>query len=277
MHSQIWLAAGDTWNGGEVSGASTAQQQGAVECAAACTLVNMWVHDNPGAFAGIYVHATTGVSVSGGEVARNGSLGIGGAGAINMLVSGVQIDHNGASASCGFEGGGFKGVNPGLRFTNNYVHDNNCPGVWLDIDASNVEIDHNRIDHNFGEGIFYEISHDAVIHDNEVSGNGFGTSGGGCPWLWGAGIGIASSYNVQVYGNTLNGNCNGIGGTQQNRGTDSSGHPRVLQNVSVHNNTINGGGRSGAAADNGANLTTRNIVFVNNSYGGGDVFCGVTC
>lgn len=237
----------------------------------------MWIHDNPNAAAGIFVHSTTGVSIIGGEVSNNGSLGIGGSGAINMLVSGVQIDHNGARATCGFEGGGFKGVNAGLRFTNNYVHDNRCPGVWLDIDATNVEIDHNRVDNNGGEGIFYEISHDASIHDNEVSGNGFKTNGNGCVWLWGAGIGIASSYDVQVFNNTLTGNCNGIGGTQQSRGSDSNGHPRVLQNISVHDNVVNGSGLSGAVADNGADLTTRNIAFINNRFGGGAVFCGVTC
>ena len=67
-----------------------------------------------------------------------------------MTISGVEIDHNGASASCGFEGGGFKGVNNGSRFTSNYVHDNNCVGIWYDINAANNEIDNNRVANNSG-------------------------------------------------------------------------------------------------------------------------------
>jgi hypothetical protein len=47
--------------------------------------------------------------------------------------------------------------------------------------------------------------------------------------------------------------------------------------VDVHNNSISGGGRTGAVADNGANLTTRNLTWENNSYSGGAVPCGFAC
>ena len=39
---------------GEVSGLLQGQQQGAVECGNPCHLYNMYIHDNPNAFAGIY-------------------------------------------------------------------------------------------------------------------------------------------------------------------------------------------------------------------------------
>ena len=61
------------------------------------------------------------------------------------------------------------------------------------------------------------MSFNASIHDNEVSGNGLGD----CGWLWGAGIGIASSGGIQIYNNTLTNNCNAVGETQQTRGTSS--------------------------------------------------------
>jgi parallel beta-helix repeat protein len=273
--SRIVLANGDTWTNGEVSGVSTGQQEGAVQCGDPCRLVNMNIHDNPRAFAGIYMpgNGNAGpVTVTGGRVTNNGSLGIGGSGVDQLTISGVEIDHNGASANCGWEGGGFKGVNSGSRFTGNYVHDNNCVGIWYDINASNNEIDHNRVANNAEGGIFYEISQNATIHDNTVTGNGAAA----CGWLWGAGIGIASSFNVQVYSNTLSGNCNGIGGTQQNR-TDSAPPAHLLMNLSVHNNSIASSGQTGVVADNGANLTTRNIVFANNSFSGGSNLCGFNC
>ncbi|HEY7926431.1 MAG TPA: right-handed parallel beta-helix repeat-containing protein, partial [Candidatus Dormibacteraeota bacterium] len=161
--SQIRLANGDTWEGGEVTGVSTGSQEGAVECGTPCTLLNMDIHDNPNAFAGIYASMAKvigPVTISGGRVTNNGSLGIGGSVADPLTVRGVEIDHNGATGSCVFEAGGFKGINHHLRFTGNNVHDNNCPGVWVDVGAGgngSVEIDHNTITNNANEGIMYEV------------------------------------------------------------------------------------------------------------------------
>ncbi len=276
--SRLVLADGDTWTNGEVSGVTTGRQQGAVQCGNPCTLVDMNIHDNPRAFAGIYApfgSLSGPMIVRGGRVSGSGSLGIGGSGMNQLTIVGVEIDHNGASANCGFEGGGFKGINHGSRFTDNYVHDNHCPGVWYDINAANNVIDHNRVVNNAGEGIFYEISHDSVISGNVVQGNGFGTNGNSCKWLWGGGITIASSSNVQVYGNNVNGNCNGITGTQQNRADSTSQH--LLANLSIHDNRVSGAGKTGVAADNGADLTTRNIVFAKNSYSAGTDPCGFAC
>ena len=94
--------------------------------------------------------------------------------------------------------------------------------------------------------------------------------------LWGGGITIPSSFNVEIYGNTLDGNCNGITGTQQDR-TDSTPPAHLLQNLSVHDNIVNGSGSTGVVEDNGADLTTRAITFVRNSFGGGHDFCGMAC
>jgi Right handed beta helix region len=278
IHGQIVLADGDSWAEGDVSGATTSRQQGAVQCGSPCWLRDMYIHDNPRAFAGIY--APRGdlpgpMVVLGGRVTGSGSLGIGG-GEINQLtISGVEIDHNGASANCGVEGGGFKGVNRVSRFTSNNVHDNNCVGIWYDINAANNQIDHNRVIDNAAEGILYEISQDAVISYNDVERNGFRTEGG-CGWLWGGGITVASSFNIQIYGNTLSGNCNGITGTQQNRPVDIP-PTHLLQNISIRDNLIAGPGKTGVGADNGDDLSTRNIVFANNKYRAGMVPCQFAC
>ena len=74
----------------------------------------------------------------------------------------------------------------------------------------------------------------------------------------------------------MSGNCNGIAGTQQNR-TDSAPPAHLLANISVHDNRVTGGGRVGVAADNGDDLTTRNIVFADNRYSGGTVLCSFAC
>jgi parallel beta-helix repeat protein len=273
--SRIVLASGDTWTGGEVTGASSVAQQGAVQCDGPCTLVNLNIHDNPNAFAGIYL-STGAVAITGGRVTRNGSLGVGGSQASPLSISGVEIDHNGASANCDFEGGGFKGVNQNLHFFRNYVHDNYCNGVWLDINAANVEIDHNRIDNNAASGIFYEISQAAIIHDNDVSGNGFHDARSRCTWLWDGGITLASSFNVQVYGNLLTDNCNQLTGIQQNR-TDNTPPQHLLENDAFHDNTVSGGGRSGWGADTGADLAARNLMFAGNTLLGDTTYCALAC
>lgn len=275
--SQIRLAVGDSWTNGTVTGASAGTQAGALECAANCTLTNMQVVNNPASFTGIRLRGNN-ITITGGRVSGNADLGIGGGTFTNITINGVQIDHNGGSANCGFEGGGIKLVDSLVTVENNNIHDNNCDGVWFDINsgiAGANAVFGNTITNNAHEGIFYEISQSASIHDNVISGNGFQTNGvNTCAWLWGGGITLASSFNVQVYHNTLTNNCNGLTGTQQTR-TDSTPPAHLLQNDSFSNNTVNGSGKSGFVADNGANLTLRGLSFSGNALSGGAVYCGM--
>jgi parallel beta-helix repeat protein len=96
---------------------------------------------------------------------------------------------------------------------NAYVHGNDCRGLWADINAHDALIEHNLVEDNRAEGILYEISQDAVIRNNRVYRNGLRASG----WYWDGGIVVASSFNVEIYGNRLSSNYNGITGTQQDR------------------------------------------------------------
>jgi hypothetical protein len=88
-------------------------------------------------------------------------------------------------------------------------------------------------------------------------------------WLWGAGILIAASQDVEIAGNTLVENANGISLIQQNRGSGSRG-PWIVQNVWVHDNHVRqySGVVAGAAQDTGdsAIFTSRNNRFDRNSY-----------
>ena len=141
----------------------------------------------------------------------------------------------------------------------------------------------NEIYNNWDAGIFIEISSGATITHNTVYNNGWHTTGGtgadgttrACPWLWGGGITLAASDTTEIAYNTVSGNCNGITGTQQNR---PQGIPGLLQNDTIHDNQIAGpGGKTGVIADNGANLTLRNITFTNNTITNGMTLCALQC
>jgi nitrous oxidase accessory protein NosD len=151
-----------------------------------------------------------------------------------------------------------------VTIRNAHVHDNDCKGLWGDINAHGVLIEHNLVERNLGEGILYEISQDAVIRYNEVRRNGFQAKG----WYWGGGITVASSSNVDVYGNRLSGNYNGITGTQQER-PDSTPPVHLLTRYHVHDNLIcatgAGGHPTGAATDDGADLGARDMIFTGNT------------
>jgi parallel beta-helix repeat protein len=201
------------------------------------------------------------------KVHHNWQIGISGVGD-STLVEGNEIAYNNylKGVSYGWEAGGTKFVKTrGLVVRNNYVHHNWGPGLWNDIDNINTLVEGNRVVGNADQGIFHEISYDAVIRNNVVQGNGFDRSS----WLWGAGIMVAASPNVEVYGNSVSGNFNGIAAVQQNRGSGAYG-THLVQNLNVHDNTVDvsKGGRSGIAQDIGDTsvFTSWNNRFVHNTY-----------
>ncbi len=152
----------------------------------------------------------------------NGQIGLGG----GRLVEYNELATNNTARFSGrWEAGGGKFVlTDGLIVRGNYVHDNNGPGLWSDIDNINTTYEGNYVSNNSLEGIADEISYDAVIRNNVVVNNGFETRSG---WLDGAGILIASSPNAEVTGNLVVGNWNGIGITQTDRGSGLHGPHQV--------------------------------------------------
>jgi hypothetical protein len=84
-------------------------------------------------------------------------------------------------------------------------------------------------------GIFHEISYDASIRNNTARRNGTGRR---YPhWTTGAGIEITSSRNVEVYGNRIEENWQGITGLDDHRGSGIHG-PWALTGLNVHDNTV---------------------------------------
>jgi parallel beta-helix repeat protein len=220
-----------------------------------------------------------------GRFHDNRQEGIGGAMGNNVTIDGVEIDHNNFTDtdytkrnwSCGDEAGGVKWVTNDLTIRNSYVHHNACKGLWADLDAERAVIVNNRVEDNWDEGIFIEISSGAIVTGNTVNRNGlhnYNGSGSGCPWLWGGGITLASSDHATVANNSLSGNCNGITGTQQHR---PDGDPGLLAHADILDNVIVGpGGKTGVGADDDANLAARDIVFSGNAISEHS-FCSVRC
>jgi hypothetical protein len=249
----------------EITGYGTRDQQGAVEGSGARWVV--WgnrVHDN----------ATVGVRVTGdGSVIRgnrihhNGQLGISVAYARNALVEWNEIAFNNwqVEFNWGWEAGGTKfWATDGLVVRGNWSHHNHGPGLWSDKDNIRILYEGNLVEDNYASGIYHEIGYDAVIRDNVLRRNGFGHAA----WLWGGGIVIASSQNVEIYRNVVEGNFNGITVTQQDRGSGAHG-PYVARNITVRHNTVVASGISGAAQDVGSKaIFSSNIVFDHNRYVG---------
>jgi parallel beta-helix repeat protein len=236
-----------------------------------------WVVRNVSAlhngWAGLLV--ADGMRILGGHFNDNDQLGIGGNEATGIVLDGLDGDpstfdgpelarNHTLHAPCEFEAGGMKWDFGQVTIRNAYVHDNDCRGLWADINAHDALIEHSRVAGNLAEGIFYEISRNGVIRDNVVSGNGRRRAG----WYWDGGITVASSSGVQIYGNRLSGNFNGITGTQQDR-PDSTPPAHLLDGLHVHDNLIcatgGGGHPTGVVADNGADLAARDIVFTGNT------------
>jgi parallel beta-helix repeat protein len=186
----------------------------------------------------------------------------------NLLVDGNETAHNGwyAGYDMGWEGGGGKWlfVN-GLTISNNYSHDNNGIGFWTDTDNINVVYKNNRIENNAAEGIEHEASFRAIIRNNTIRGNGFRLRNH--VWVFGAGISIASSASVEIYGNDVEDNYHGIGAVQRELKTGRYGVQEV-RNLYVHNNKIKTNGHSGLIETvyDTSYYTSKHNRFRNNTY-----------
>ena len=209
-------------------------------------------------------------SVIGGRYYNNRQEGIGGTGA-NTTLDGVEIDHNNftnntyrkRNIECGFEArrlqvgreqrDGEELASPRQRVPR---------AVGRHQLAQHRRSSNNQVYNNWNEGIFIEISSGANVHAQHrvrQRWKGFHRNGNGCTWLWGGGITLSSPPTaVTSRFNNVSGNCNGITGTQQNR---PDGHPACCTTTTCTTTHVAGpGGKTGAVADNGANLATRNIV-----------------
>lgn len=209
------------------------------------------------------------------NIHHNGQLGVGAVGS-GSLFEGNEIAYNGdIPYEVDWERGATKfAETTNVQLINNYVHHNYGPGLWADLNCKDMLFADNTIVGNSKAGIYYEISYDAVIRDNYLEGNGLAFD----PWLWGGGIVISSSPNVEIYGNTVVNNGDGIGAVEQDRSSDPARYgPLQIRNLYVHDNNVTmSQGLTGVAQDHGNNaiFSSQNNRFENNTYniGSGNFF-----
>lgn len=217
------------------------------------------------------------------NIHHNLQLGFGGHGKTGrgMVIDSNEIAFNNYTDKYdpAWEAGGVKlWATIGAQLTHNYAHDNHGPGLWADTDNMDTLYAYNRVENNWGGGIFHEVSYNASIHHNVVKNN---ANLKYCPgWLWCSGIQIAASGGVnggmiEIYENEVIAdgaqNGNAIGLIQQDRSGDPCIYgPCVTQNVYVHHNKIDlskGGGMGGVEdVDDRAMFKTRNNRFDYNTY-----------
>jgi len=179
-----------------------------------------------------------------GSYSDNGQEGIFIYDAPNSVVHAAEIaGNNFAGYDYTYEAGGLKGGttsgNPsssGMQIINNYVHDNNGRGLWIDSDSSNYTYAYNDIENNLAEGILDECNLGPVIHDNVLRNNG---QGGNYYAQWGQ-----ITFNDTQYGNIYNNTIevgvnvgNGITMEAINRGSGLIGLWQLSHNT-VYNNTV---------------------------------------
>ena len=197
-----------------------------------------------------------------------------------LVLEDSELSYNNiAGYNWGWEGGATKWTNTdGLIVRNNYVHDNYGMGLWTDGFNINTLYAGNVVEDNDGMGIVHELGYSAVIRDNVVKGNGFEHPVQGD--VWGAGIFIDQSRDVEVYNNTVEGNAAGITAVQEPVGGRLRLRTPEIANLCVHDNTVRQS--SGIAAglrllneSDQAYYTSKNNRWANNEYSLGDPMRGL--
>jgi hypothetical protein len=232
---------------------------------------------------GNYIHHNSQIGIDSNNISTNNGK--------NIFVDSNEISYNNYrhDFDSRWEAGGAKfWATSNLQVTNNYVHDNIGPGLWSDTDNINTTYANNDIENNVGGGIVHEVSYDVVIQNNILKNNGRIFIYG---WLYQPQVLINSSGGaattggqIEITGNDVISGPNGgaIGLEQQDRSADSASYgPHIVQNVYVHDNTVDLScaiyqpsqsgvypPESGADEDDGEQViyTSRNNRFVNNTY-----------
>jgi hypothetical protein len=191
---------------------------------------------------------------------HNGQKGAGASGE-DGLIDGNEIAYNNYTHHRLGDAGGTKFAHTNrLTVSNNCVHHNDGPGLWTDIKNINTVYHGNIVFRNSQEGIFHEISYDALIENNLVGLN----APSGRDWLYSSQILISTSKNVEVRNNIVEVNPNhgnAIGIIWQDRGGDyeSTGNH-------VHNNDVTFLGASGQIGAAGTAKIYETNRFDQNSY-----------
>ncbi|TCO52054.1 parallel beta helix pectate lyase-like protein [Kribbella antiqua] len=220
---------------------------------------------------GIMVIQGDRAELSRNTVADNGQLGIG-----QYRSEGVRITQNLVTRNntdgfwiADWEAGGIKSTRSSGEVSGNDIVANRGVGMWSDIAEHGRRIAGNRIRDNAADGIRYEISYQAVIEQNVVESNGFGTGRNSGGSLWdGGGINVNTSSQVEVRGNLVKDNRNGISIQSRTRGQGPRGL-YVLADVVVEGNLVvmdDSTASTGVVENERSPTRDGAVIFRRNSY-----------
>lgn len=133
------------------------------------------------------------IVVRGNTFSYNGRVGFRINSAHRMLLEGNTISYNNVERFAkNYDAAGVKATKTdSLLWRNNLVERNFATGMWVDTSSTNATIVHNTSRYNQGGmGIFFEISHKAIIASNIAYRNSVG-------------IIVSNSSSAKVYNNTL--------------------------------------------------------------------------
>ena len=196
--------------------------------------------------------------------------GIAGYKSDSTLIAGNEVAFNGTTMTnedpATAEAAGMKFMKQyGLVMRANKVHDN-IRGLWIDTGYQGTILEGNYVARNTKCGIWVEATYGAIVRNNRTDDNGGGVTGG---WLGHAGIQVTNSPDVEIYGNIVTNNSNGIGVMETSGYPDGPYGPLHVKNLYVHDNTITMATGVTGIAQNVSNLsvfTAWNNRFVNNTY-----------
>lgn len=186
----IWNANGSTIRG---LGFAHYADKGIVLGAANVTLENNTFAWN--GISGVTTYQNPNSTMRGNTFSYNGRTGLGANYADRLLLENNIISHNNVeNFAITWAAGGAKITrSDGVIVRNNIIENNLSTGLWLDLAVTNAKVVHNIARHNKVIGIFFEISHKAIIASNLSHDNGIG-------------IMVSNASGAKVYNNTMAGN-----------------------------------------------------------------------
>jgi hypothetical protein len=211
------------------------------------------------------------------RIVSNGQLGLGGGGSGMVSEHNEVANNNHAGHNPLWEAGGMKWANSAHHtFRRNWVHHNEGPGIWYDIDNYLPLVEENLSEQNTEQGMFYEISYQAEIRRNLVRGNGTRTA---LFYNRRVGVLVANSRDVWFHHNRVEDNTGGgvLAAEDVSRNAGGSLHGTwELTNLRVESNTVrfigsgaNTGQVHGITLYGGSNteyFTAKNNRFIDNDY-----------
>lgn len=89
----------------------------------------------------------------------------------NEIVGNNTGDWETKNPGCGCTGGVKFWINKNVTVTNNWIHDNHGPGLWLDNNNRGFVIENNYFSNNEGQALFIEAGYDAKVRFNNFKNN----------------------------------------------------------------------------------------------------------